>query len=86
MIKDKLDVAVNQCIEAAGHEWQPKTQKHLLRVCALTNIMLFYETNLVPDTLIHPIKRLSYMYRFRIVRVFIRLCIGLSVCYGHVSI
>lgn len=32
MIKDKLEVAVEQCIEAAGHEFEPSTQKALLRV------------------------------------------------------
>lgn len=31
MIKDKLELAVEQCIEAAGHEWEPQTQKALLR-------------------------------------------------------
>ena len=38
MIKDRLDVAVEQCIEAAGHEWEPKTQKALLRVSASVSI------------------------------------------------
>ena len=32
MIKEKLDVAVNQCIQAAGHEIEPGKQKQLLRV------------------------------------------------------
>ena len=32
MIKDNLEVAVEQCIEAAGHEIEPATQKSLLRV------------------------------------------------------
>lgn len=32
MIKDKLEDAVNQCIEAAGHEFEPTNQKALLRV------------------------------------------------------
>ena len=38
MIKDKLDEAVEQCIEAAGHEWEPKTQKMLLRVSMVHKI------------------------------------------------
>ena len=32
MIKDKLDIAVDQCIQAAGHEIEPSKQKQLLRV------------------------------------------------------
>ena len=36
MIKDKLDVAVEQCIEAAGHEKEPVHQKALLRVSILS--------------------------------------------------
>lgn len=32
MIKDKLEDAVNQCIDAAGHEFEPTNQKALLRV------------------------------------------------------
>lgn len=33
IIKDKLEIAVSQCIEAAGHEIDPVKQKPLLRVC-----------------------------------------------------
>lgn len=33
IIKDKLEIAVSQCIEAAGHEIDPAKQKPLLRVC-----------------------------------------------------
>ncbi len=32
MIKNSLDTAVEQCIEAAGHEYEPTIQKELLRV------------------------------------------------------
>ncbi len=32
MIKDKLEEALNQCIEAAGHEYEPTVQKTLLKV------------------------------------------------------
>jgi len=32
MIKNKLETAVGQCIEAAGHEIEPSKQKLLLRV------------------------------------------------------
>jgi hypothetical protein len=35
MIKDKLDIAVDQCIQAAGHEIEPSKQKQLLRVLVL---------------------------------------------------
>lgn len=33
IIKDQLEIAVSQCIEAAGHEIDPSKQKPLLRVC-----------------------------------------------------
>ena len=32
MIKDQLPIAVEQCIEAAGSEYEPATQRMLLRV------------------------------------------------------
>ncbi len=32
MIRERLEDAVNQCIEAAGHEFEPKRQKLLLQV------------------------------------------------------
>ena len=32
MIKDKLDRAVDECIDAAGQEFEPSQQKALLRV------------------------------------------------------
>lgn len=32
MIKDSLEIAVNQCIMAAGHEFEPNNQMALLRV------------------------------------------------------
>lgn len=31
MIKDKLNVSVSECIEAAGYEFDTETQKHLIR-------------------------------------------------------
>lgn len=38
MIKEKLDVAVSQCIQAAGHEIQPSKQKQLLRAATFGNV------------------------------------------------
>jgi hypothetical protein len=32
MIKDRLELAVEDCIQAAGHEWESTEQKNLLRV------------------------------------------------------
>ena len=32
MIKEQLPIAVEQCIEAAGSEYEPATQRMLLRV------------------------------------------------------
>ena len=32
MIRDQLTLAVEQCIEAAGAEYEPNTQRLLLRV------------------------------------------------------
>lgn len=33
MIKDSMEEAVNQCLQAAQHQYQPQAQKMLLRVC-----------------------------------------------------
>ena len=35
LVKDQLELAVAQCIEAAGNEWQPSVQKMLLRAAQL---------------------------------------------------
>nr|CAG4635949.1 EOG090X01BU [Eubosmina coregoni]SVE69644.1 EOG090X01BU [Eubosmina coregoni] len=35
LVKDQLELAVTQCIEAAGNEWQPTIQKMLLRAAQL---------------------------------------------------
>jgi len=35
LVKDQLELAVSQCIEAAGNEWQPSVQKMLLRAAQL---------------------------------------------------
>ena len=52
MIKDKLDIAVDQCIQAAGHEIEPSKQKQLLRVLVLQTIIdLFGFFNNVHDPL-----------------------------------
>ena len=32
MVKDQLEVAVSQCIQAAGHEIEPSKQRALLKV------------------------------------------------------
>ncbi|KAK0048197.1 vacuolar protein sorting-associated protein 16 [Biomphalaria pfeifferi] len=40
MIKDKLDVAVNQCIQAAGHEPEPTIQRMLLRAASFGKCFL----------------------------------------------
>jgi len=31
-VKDQLDIAVSQCIQAAGHEFEPSRQRELLKV------------------------------------------------------
>lgn len=41
IIKDKLEIAVSQCIEAAGHEIDPAKQKPLLRVCTWLVLLYF---------------------------------------------
>ena len=38
MIKDKLDLAVEQCIEAAGHQWDSTEQQKLLKVTVVSNV------------------------------------------------
>ncbi len=40
MIKEKLDMAVDQCIMAAGNEIEPAKQKQLLRVGAIISAEL----------------------------------------------
>ena len=40
MIKDKLDEAVKQCIEAAAHEFEPSMQKSLLRAATFGKCFL----------------------------------------------
>ncbi|KAI0208263.1 hypothetical protein LSAT2_007080 [Lamellibrachia satsuma] len=42
LIQDTLDEAVAQCIEAAGHEWEPSKQKMLLRVSRPTDITIMF--------------------------------------------
>lgn len=42
IIKDKLEIAVSQCIEAAGHEIDPAKQKPLLRVCIIIYFCIFF--------------------------------------------
>jgi hypothetical protein len=46
MIRDKLDLAVQKCTEAAGQEFEPSKQKDLLRVSHIertlsNNIIVF---------------------------------------------
>ncbi|XP_052092868.1 vacuolar protein sorting-associated protein 16 homolog isoform X1 [Mytilus californianus] len=40
MIKDKLDIAVDQCIQASGHELEPTKQKQLLRAASFGKCFL----------------------------------------------
>lgn len=46
IIKDKLEIAVSQCIEAAGHEIDPAKQKPLLRVCIIILLYIFFYAKL----------------------------------------
>ncbi|XP_041371955.1 vacuolar protein sorting-associated protein 16 homolog isoform X2 [Gigantopelta aegis] len=40
MIKDRLDLAIDQCIQAAGHELEPARQKQLLRAASFGKCFL----------------------------------------------
>ncbi|XP_057368312.1 vacuolar protein sorting-associated protein 16 homolog isoform X2 [Daphnia carinata] len=41
LVKNQLELAVTQCIQAAGNEWQPTVQKVLLRAAQLGKSFLF---------------------------------------------
>ncbi|XP_059140490.1 vacuolar protein sorting-associated protein 16 homolog [Physella acuta] len=62
MIKDKLDVAVNQCIAAAGHEVESSKQKLLLRAACFGKCFL---TDYRPESFVNMCKMLRVLNQVR---------------------
>ena len=51
-ISDQMSLAVEQCIEAAGHEYEPVKQKDLLRVMYIFWLFYWCITNVYVDMFI----------------------------------
>ncbi|XP_013393973.1 vacuolar protein sorting-associated protein 16 homolog [Lingula anatina] len=62
MIKDKLDLAVEQCIEGAGYEYEPKSQKALLRAASFGKCFL---TDVRPETFVNMCQMLRVLNAVR---------------------
>ncbi|KAJ8307571.1 hypothetical protein KUTeg_015655 [Tegillarca granosa] len=62
MIKEKLDVAVSQCIQAAGHEIQPSKQKQLLRAATFGKCFL---TDYSPEPFVNMCQMLRVLNQVR---------------------
>ncbi|XP_076437329.1 vacuolar protein sorting-associated protein 16 homolog [Babylonia areolata] len=62
MIKEKLDVAVNQCIQAAGHEFEPAKQKQLLRAASFGKCFL---TDFRPEAFVNMSQMLRVLNQVR---------------------
>ncbi|XP_064643681.1 vacuolar protein sorting-associated protein 16 homolog [Lineus longissimus] len=61
-IKDKLDLAVEQCIEAAGQEYDPKVQKKLLKAASFGKCFL---TDMRPDAFVNMCQMLRVLNAVR---------------------
>ncbi|KAK3801136.1 hypothetical protein RRG08_029395 [Elysia crispata] len=62
MIKDKLDTAVNQCIQAAGHEIEPSKQRMLLRAASFGKCFL---TDYRPEPFVNMCQMLRVLNQVR---------------------
>lgn len=62
IIKDKLEIAVSQCIEAAGHEIDPAKQKPLLRAAAFGKCFL---TDYNPEAYVNMCQMLRVLNQVR---------------------
>ncbi|KAL8612978.1 hypothetical protein ACOMHN_001061 [Nucella lapillus] len=62
MIKEKLDTAVNQCIQAAGQEFEPAKQKQLLRAASFGKCFL---TDFRPDAFVNMCQMLRVLNQVR---------------------
>ncbi|ESO96565.1 hypothetical protein LOTGIDRAFT_115951 [Lottia gigantea] len=80
MIKDKLDVAVDQCILAAGHEFEPSKQKSLLRAASFGKCFL---TEYRPEAFVDMCQMLRVLNQVR------QYSVGIPLTYtqlGHLSV
>ncbi|RUS71261.1 hypothetical protein EGW08_020975 [Elysia chlorotica] len=62
MIKDRLDTAVNQCIQAAGHEIEPAKQRMLLRAASFGKCFL---TDYRPEPFVNMCQMLRVLNQVR---------------------
>ncbi|KAK2188750.1 hypothetical protein NP493_123g03022 [Ridgeia piscesae] len=62
LIRETLDEAVAQCIEAAGHEWEPSKQKMLLRAATFGKCFL---TDYSPDAFVNMCQMLRVLNAVR---------------------
>ncbi|KAK6182738.1 hypothetical protein SNE40_010352 [Patella caerulea] len=80
MIKDKLDVAVDQCIQAAGHEIEPSKQKALLRAASFGKCFL---TDYRPEAFVDMCQMLRVLNQVR------QFSVGIPLTYtqlNHLSV
>ncbi|XP_025080748.1 vacuolar protein sorting-associated protein 16 homolog [Pomacea canaliculata] len=62
MIMEKLDLAVNQCIQAAGHEFEPAKQKQLMRAASFGKCFL---TDYRPEAFVNMCQMLRVLNQVR---------------------
>ncbi|KAL5009442.1 hypothetical protein ScPMuIL_011747 [Solemya velum] len=62
MIKDRLEIAVGQCIQAAGHEMEPDKQKVLLRAASFGKCFL---TDYIPEPFVNMCQMLRVLCQVR---------------------
>lgn len=75
LVKDQLETAVTQCIEAACEEWQPPVQKMLLRAAQLGKSFLL--DRLDPETFVNACRTIRILNAVRNYQV------GLPLTYGQ---
>ena len=76
MIKDKLDIAVDQCIQAAGHEIEPSKQKQLLRAASFGKCFL---TDYNPEAFVNMCQMLRVLNQVR------NYVIGMALTYTQLE-
>ena len=80
MIKDQLPIAVEQCIEAAGSEYEPATQRMLLRVSQWFGgfFFFFFFLNFIPCSWLYQVDQ-------NITQDFRDILVPVSMLSGHLS-
>lgn len=76
MIKDKLDIAVDQCIQAAGHVIEPSKQKQLLRAASFGKCFL---TDYNPEPFVNMCQMLRVLNQVR------NYTIGIALTYTQLE-